>query len=132
MIQQKGRDPKWGDLTWQHRNWYSFVWICGDQIHRCLCQYPVSGCIGMQAIAKQRCTAGMLDGLPRIHIANPVPIQRLEQQPLGFLEFRSGGLHLSRLFDVQDHWHSAVPARIVCDEKNVFHYFLRHWRRAGL
>lgn len=32
VIQQKGRDPKWGDLTWQHRNWYSFVWICGDQI----------------------------------------------------------------------------------------------------
>src|SRR5437764_951382 len=26
------RDPKWGDLEWQHRNWYSFVWICGDQI----------------------------------------------------------------------------------------------------
>jgi len=30
---QKGvRDPKWGDLTFQQRNWYSFVWICGDQI----------------------------------------------------------------------------------------------------
>ncbi|MBC8165726.1 MAG: Gfo/Idh/MocA family oxidoreductase, partial [Bryobacteraceae bacterium] len=29
VIQQpKGRDPKWGDMTWQHRNWYSFVWIC--------------------------------------------------------------------------------------------------------
>jgi len=26
------RDPKWGDMTWQNRNWYSFVWICGDQI----------------------------------------------------------------------------------------------------
>ncbi|MDX2178150.1 MAG: Gfo/Idh/MocA family oxidoreductase [Bryobacteraceae bacterium] len=32
VIQQKARDPKWGDMTWQHRNWYSFVWICGDQI----------------------------------------------------------------------------------------------------
>lgn len=32
VIQQKARDPKWGDLTWQQRNWYSFVWICGDQI----------------------------------------------------------------------------------------------------
>ncbi|MEJ7606743.1 MAG: Gfo/Idh/MocA family oxidoreductase [Bryobacteraceae bacterium] len=33
VIQQpNGRDPKWGDMTWQHRNWYSFVWICGDQI----------------------------------------------------------------------------------------------------
>ncbi len=32
VIQQKGRDEKWGDMTWQHRNWYSFVWICGDQI----------------------------------------------------------------------------------------------------
>jgi predicted dehydrogenase len=32
VIQQKGRDAKWGDMTWQHRNWYSFVWICGDQI----------------------------------------------------------------------------------------------------
>ena len=19
-------------MTWEHRNWYSFVWICGDQI----------------------------------------------------------------------------------------------------
>ena len=32
VIQQKARDPKWGDMTWQHRNWYSFVWLCGDQI----------------------------------------------------------------------------------------------------
>ncbi len=32
VIQQKARDPKWGDMTWQHRAWYSFVWICGDQI----------------------------------------------------------------------------------------------------
>ena len=26
------RDSKWGDMEWQHRNWYSFVWICGDQL----------------------------------------------------------------------------------------------------
>jgi predicted dehydrogenase len=26
------RDPKWGDMEWQHRNWYSFLWICGDQL----------------------------------------------------------------------------------------------------
>jgi len=26
------RDPKWSDIEFQHRNWYSFVWICGDQI----------------------------------------------------------------------------------------------------
>jgi predicted dehydrogenase len=26
------RDPKWGDMEWEHRNWYSFVWLCGDQI----------------------------------------------------------------------------------------------------
>ena len=33
VIQQPdGRDPKWGDMTWQQRNLYSFVWICGDQI----------------------------------------------------------------------------------------------------
>lgn len=33
VVQQpNGRDPKWGDMTWQHRNWYSFVWICGDQV----------------------------------------------------------------------------------------------------
>ena len=32
VIQQKARDPKWGDMSWQHRAWYSFVWICGDQI----------------------------------------------------------------------------------------------------
>jgi predicted dehydrogenase len=33
VIQQpKGRQEKWGDMEWQHRNWYSFVWICGDQV----------------------------------------------------------------------------------------------------
>src|SRR5947209_9282444 len=32
VIKQKERDPKWEDMTWQHRAWYSFVWICGDQI----------------------------------------------------------------------------------------------------
>ena len=32
VIQQKSRDPKWGDMEWQHRAWYSFRWICGDQI----------------------------------------------------------------------------------------------------
>jgi predicted dehydrogenase len=33
VVQQpNGRKPEWGDMTWQHRNWYSFVWICGDQI----------------------------------------------------------------------------------------------------
>jgi predicted dehydrogenase len=26
------RDPKWGDLEFQNRGWYSFVWICGDQV----------------------------------------------------------------------------------------------------
>ncbi len=26
------RDPKWSDMMFQNRNWYSFVWICGDQI----------------------------------------------------------------------------------------------------
>lgn len=33
VIQQpNGRKPEWGDMTWQHRNWYSYVWLCGDQI----------------------------------------------------------------------------------------------------
>src|SRR6267154_2544319 len=26
------RNPAWGDIEFQQRNWYSFVWICGDQI----------------------------------------------------------------------------------------------------
>jgi len=26
------RDPAWPDMVWQNRNWYSFVWICGDQV----------------------------------------------------------------------------------------------------
>jgi predicted dehydrogenase len=26
------RDPKWTDMEFQHRNWYEFVWICGDQV----------------------------------------------------------------------------------------------------
>jgi predicted dehydrogenase len=29
---KEGRDPKWGDMEWQHREWYSFIWICGDAI----------------------------------------------------------------------------------------------------
>ena len=32
VIQVKARDPKWSDAEFQHRSWYSFVWICGDQI----------------------------------------------------------------------------------------------------
>jgi len=32
VIQQKERDPKWSDMVFQHRAWYSFVWIGGDQI----------------------------------------------------------------------------------------------------
>lgn len=28
----KKRDPKWSDMEFQNRGWYSFVWICGDQI----------------------------------------------------------------------------------------------------
>jgi predicted dehydrogenase len=26
------RDPKWTDMEFQHRNWYEFIWICGDQV----------------------------------------------------------------------------------------------------
>jgi len=26
------RDPKWADMEFQNRAWYSFGWICGDQI----------------------------------------------------------------------------------------------------
>jgi predicted dehydrogenase len=25
-------DPAWADMDIQHRNWYSYVWICGDQV----------------------------------------------------------------------------------------------------
>ncbi len=32
VMHAKSRDPKWGDMEWQHRNWYSFLWLCGDQI----------------------------------------------------------------------------------------------------
>ena len=32
VILQNARAPKWGDMEWQHRAWYSFVWICGDLI----------------------------------------------------------------------------------------------------
>jgi len=27
-----GRKEGWGDFEWQHRNWYSNLWLCGDQI----------------------------------------------------------------------------------------------------
>ena len=29
---KQDRKPDWGEMAWQHRQWYSFVWICGDQI----------------------------------------------------------------------------------------------------
>ncbi len=33
VIQQKdGRKPNWGEFEWEHRNWYSNLWLCGDQI----------------------------------------------------------------------------------------------------
>jgi predicted dehydrogenase len=32
VIQQQRRDPAWSDVEWQHRAWYSFRWICGDQV----------------------------------------------------------------------------------------------------
>jgi predicted dehydrogenase len=32
VFHAQARDAKWGDMEWQHRNWYSFIWICGDQI----------------------------------------------------------------------------------------------------
>lgn len=32
VMHANARDEKWGDMEWQHRNWYSFLWICGDQI----------------------------------------------------------------------------------------------------
>jgi predicted dehydrogenase len=32
VMKQKARNPKWNDAEWQHRNWYSYVWLCGDQI----------------------------------------------------------------------------------------------------
>jgi predicted dehydrogenase len=32
VMHADARDPKWGDMEWQHRNWYSFLWICGDQM----------------------------------------------------------------------------------------------------
>ncbi len=32
VMHAKSREPKWGEMEWQHRNWYSFLWICGDQI----------------------------------------------------------------------------------------------------
>ena len=32
VMHADARDPKWGDMEWQHRTWYSFLWICGDQM----------------------------------------------------------------------------------------------------
>ena len=32
VIHANERKPQWGDMEWQHRNWYSYIWICGDQI----------------------------------------------------------------------------------------------------
>ena len=32
VIHARVRDAKWSNMEWQHRNWYSFLWLCGDQI----------------------------------------------------------------------------------------------------
>jgi len=32
VFHASARDPKWGDMEWEHRNWYSFLWLCGDQV----------------------------------------------------------------------------------------------------
>lgn len=33
VIQQpNGKKADWGDFEWQHRNWYSNLWLCGDQV----------------------------------------------------------------------------------------------------
>lgn len=32
VMHANAREPKWGDMEWQHRDWYSYLWICGDQI----------------------------------------------------------------------------------------------------
>jgi predicted dehydrogenase len=32
VIQQKERKSQWGEMEWHHRNWYSDVWLGGDQI----------------------------------------------------------------------------------------------------
>ncbi|HOL71504.1 MAG TPA: Gfo/Idh/MocA family oxidoreductase [Bryobacteraceae bacterium] len=29
---ERERRPQWGDMEYEHRNWYSYNWICGDQI----------------------------------------------------------------------------------------------------
>lgn len=32
VIFQKSRNPQWGEMEWHHRNWYSHLWLCGDQV----------------------------------------------------------------------------------------------------
>ncbi|MCU0248315.1 MAG: Gfo/Idh/MocA family oxidoreductase, partial [Bryobacter sp.] len=32
VFHAKQREPHWSEVDWQHRNWYSFIWICGDQL----------------------------------------------------------------------------------------------------
>jgi len=32
VMHADARDPKWGDMEWEHRDWYSFLWLCGDQL----------------------------------------------------------------------------------------------------
>jgi predicted dehydrogenase len=32
VLHVQARDPKWGDMEWEHRDWYSFLWLCGDQV----------------------------------------------------------------------------------------------------
>jgi predicted dehydrogenase len=29
---ERDRKPQWGDMEYENRNWYSFLWLCGDQM----------------------------------------------------------------------------------------------------
>ena len=32
MPPASARKPEWSDVEWQLRNWYNFVWLCGDSL----------------------------------------------------------------------------------------------------
>jgi predicted dehydrogenase len=32
VFHERERKPQWSDMEYENRNWYSFLWLCGDQI----------------------------------------------------------------------------------------------------
>ena len=92
VMHAKARDAKWGDMEWEHRNWYSFLWICGDQIveqhfHNIDCMNWFMGTHPVKVVASGGVGLASARGAVRQHLRPPgrgfrLPQRRAPVQPL--------------------------------------------------